>query len=446
MLANDTIVAISTATGKAGIGIVRISGSLSFDIGTKMTGIYLKPRCAYFSEIKDLKGDCFDKGIVIYFKAPHSYTGEDVVEFHAHGGIEILQLILKIVISYGVRLANAGEFTERAYLNNKIDLVQAEAVVDMINATSKQAIKSSILSLQGVFSKKLYDIVAVINKLRIYIEAVLNFPDDNIDLFSDNYILNCLKESIFLLKSILYSASQGILLRDGIQISILGKPNSGKSSLLNSLLGSSRAIVTNVAGTTRDTVSDVFQIEGTAFHIIDTAGLRNTNSYVENEGIRRSLKTIMKSNYVLIVLDISESFLEKQLNTFSRYFSKKTIIIYIYNKVDLQKNRLYCNHNNILYLSAKFNTGIAKLRDYLLKVVGYVQDFQGTFSARQRHIHLLEKTLQYLESAKNNLKNLDVVFLAEDLYMAQLSLSNIIGKVSSDDLLGEIFSTFCIGK
>ena len=193
MLINDTIVAISTATGKAGIGIVRISGSLSLDIGMKMTGIHLNPRYAYFTEIKDLHGDCFDKGIVIYFKSPYSYTGEDIIEFHAHGGLEILQLILNTVISCGGRLANAGEFTERAYLNNKIDLIQAEAVVDMINATSKQAVKSSILSLQGLFSKKLYNIVTRINNLRIYIEAVLNFPDDNIDLFGDNYILNSLK-------------------------------------------------------------------------------------------------------------------------------------------------------------------------------------------------------------------------------------------------------------
>lgn len=445
LLIKDTIAAIATATGKGGIGIIRISGAKSYTIATKIVHHELKPRYAHFLNFYDNKNQIVDNGIALYFKAPHSYTGEDVVELQAHGGPIILQLLLEIVLNHGARLANPGEFTERAYLNNKIDLMQAEAIADMIDATSRQAVQSASRSLQGQFSQRIQRLLDQLVTLRVHVEAAIDFPEEEHDFLEDAEIKDNLNIVTKALEDILHVAKQGALLREGTEIVIAGKPNAGKSSLLNALAGKESAIVTEIEGTTRDTLSEYIQIKGVPIHIIDTAGLRITQDVVETEGIKRALAKLKTADHILMIIDICEKGGKDTACDFIEEMPENIPITYVYNKIDLDSHH-YQNHDNCLYLSAKYNIGIDKLREYLLKAIGYQQTSEGTFTARKRHIDALEQALSNLKQGQAHFYNKAGELLAEALNLAQQDLGLITGKFSADDLLGEIFSQFCMGK
>lgn len=445
LLIEDTIAAIATAPGKGGIGIVRISGAKAYAIAKKITYTQLKPRYAHFLNFHDKNNEVLDQGIALYFKAPHSYTGEDVIELQAHGGPVILQLILETAVTQGARLANPGEFTERAYLNNKIDLMQAEAIADMIDATSKQAAQSASRSLQGDFSKKVQILLDHLIQLRVHVEAAIDFPEEAHDFLDDHHIQDKLNIATETLENILSLAGQGALLREGAEIVIAGKPNAGKSSLLNALAGKETAIVTEIAGTTRDTLGEYIQIQGVPIHIIDTAGLRVTDDIIETEGIKRALARIEKADHILMIMDICEKASEQVPSAFAEAIPENIPITYIYNKIDLD-NTSHQNHDNCLYLSAKYDIGIDTLREYLLKVIGYQQINEGAFMARKRHINALAQALSHLRQGQCHLQNKAGELLAEALHLAQKDLGLITGKFSADNLLGEIFSQFCMGK
>ena len=448
ILKTDTIVAIATAPGRGGIGIIRISGNDAYAIATKITHTTLKPRHAHFLEFKDINNEILDQGIVLYFKAPHSYIGEDVIELQAHGGPIVLNLILQVAIEHGARLAQPGEFTERAYLNDKIDLTQAEAIADMINASSEQAAKSAMRSLQGVFSKHIDTLVKSLIHLRIHVEATIDFPEEEIDFLVDEKIKRQLSNVQKNIDSVLDSSKQGVLLCEGVEIVIAGKPNVGKSSLLNSLAGKESAIVTDIEGTTRDTLREYIYINGIPVHMIDTAGLRVSEDVIETEGVRRALEAIKAADHILFVVDINEtrdSNITDLTPEFFDYIPIHIPITYIYNKIDLSNTHPE-NHENHVYISVKHNIGINTLRDYLLQAIGYKQTSEGIFTARKRHINALTEAQQHLEFAAKHLLHKDGELLAEELNLAQKKLSSITGEFSSDDLLGEIFSSFCIGK
>ena len=448
LISTDTIAAIATAPGIGGVGIIRISGCNAYTVARKITQSELKPRYAHLLEFKNLNNEILDQGITIYFKAPHSYTGEDIVELQAHGGPVVLNLLLQTVIEYGARLAKPGEFTERAYLNDKIDLIQAEAVADIIDASSEQAAKSAMRSLQGTFSKHIDTLVKSLIHLRIHVEAAINFPEEEIDFLVDDHIKRQLLQVQHDVQSVLNSSKQGALLREGVEIVIAGKPNAGKSSLLNALAGKESAIVTYIEGTTRDTLCEHIQINGIPVHIIDTAGLRVSNDVIETEGVRRALEAIKKADHILLVADINDTKdkkITKLLPEFFEYIPNHIPITYIYNKIDLITVDIK-NHDNYLYISAKHNIGINKLRDHLLKIIGYEQTTEGVFTARKRHMKALSQTQAHLETAFMQLTHKNDELLAEELNLAQKKLSSITGGFSADDLLGEIFSSFCIGK
>ncbi|WP_116963416.1 tRNA uridine-5-carboxymethylaminomethyl(34) synthesis GTPase MnmE [Fastidiosibacter lacustris] len=445
---NDTIAAIATAPGRGGVGIIRISGEKAYAIAYNVTKTWLKPRYAHFLTFKNHQDELLDQGIAIYFKAPYSYTGEDVVELQAHGGPILLNLILQTTLEYGARLAKPGEFTERAYLNDKIDLAQAEAIADIIDASSEQAAKSAMRSLQGEFSKHIDTLVHALIQLRVHVEAAIDFPEEEIDFLADPYIEAQLNTLYQQLNFTLENSKQGALLREGVEIVIAGKPNAGKSSLLNALAGKETAIVTDIEGTTRDTLREYIQINGIPVHIIDTAGLRISDNVVENEGIRRALEAIKKADHILLVADIRDT-IDKEITELAPEFFKHIPnyipITYIYNKIDLRDNDPQ-NHDNYLYISAKHGIGINKLRDYLLRAIGYTQTNEGVFTARKRHINALNAAKEHLEIAQLHLQHKDGELLAEELNLAQGQLSSITGEFNADDLLGEIFSNFCIGK
>lgn len=448
LINSDTISAIATAPGKGGVGIIRISGKDAYAIAHKITQTPLKARHAHFLPFKDANNETLDQGIALYFKAPHSYTGEDVVELQAHGGPVVLNLILQTTIEHGARLAKPGEFTERAYLNDKIDLAQAEAIADMIDASSEQAAKSAMRSLQGGFSQHIDTLVESLIQLRIHVEAAIDFPEEEIDFLADEHIKTQLLQVQHNVDSVLYNSKQGALLREGVEIVIAGKPNAGKSSLLNALAGKESAIVTDIEGTTRDTLREYIQINGIPVHIIDTAGLRVSNDVIETEGVRRALEAIKKADHILLVADINDTKDKKITELAPEFFThipSHIPITYIYNKVDLTDHNSD-NHDNHLYISAKHDIGINKLRDYLLKAIGYEQTTEGVFTARERHINALTKAQDHLEMAFSHLIHKDGELLAEELNLAQKQLSSITGEFSTDDLLGEIFSSFCIGK
>ena len=445
----DTIAAIATAPGRGGVGIIRICGKNAYSIATKVTESTLKPRHAHFLPFFDHSQNILDQGIALYFKAPHSYTGEDIVELQAHGGPIILNLILQSVIHYGARLARPGEFTERAYLNDKIDLTQAEAIADMIDAFSEQAAKSAIRSLQGEFSNRVNQLLDNLINLRMHVEAAIDFPEEEIDFLADDKITQMLEHVMNTLQQTINSSKQGALLRDGIEIVIAGKPNAGKSSLLNRLSGKESAIVTEIEGTTRDTLREYIQIDGLPVHIIDTAGLRSSEDIVEAQGIKRALDAMKKADHILLVADINDTKNKKITELAPEFFQhipKEIPITYIYNKTDLDPSQTHQNHDNHIYISAKTNIGIDQLKSYLLQAVGYKQANEGSFTARKRHLDALYMAQTHLELAEAHLKYKDGELLAEELHITQQALSTITGAFTADDLLGEIFGSFCIGK
>ncbi|ASG67504.1 tRNA modification GTPase MnmE [Francisella halioticida] len=450
MYTKDTIVAIATPQGNGGIGIIRISGSKALEISQVFTHKKLKPRYATFCTIYDGQ-ETIDNSIAIYFKAPFSYTGEDVVEIQAHGNPFVLNLIIKATLNCGARMAKAGEFTERAFLNNKLDLAQAEAVADIINASSEIAAKSAAKSLQGDFSKEISNLLEKLIYLRMYVEASIDFPEEEIDFLEDIKIHTSLEQIYKTILNIRKSCKQGVILSEGITLILVGKPNAGKSSLLNALAGKESAIVTSIAGTTRDIVKEHIQINGVPMHIIDTAGLRSSNDIIESKGIKRAIAKIQEADQVLFVTDdytssnAKFSDIKEIIPEFYEQIPKNIDITYVHNKIDLLQDTPQ-NQDDHVYISAENNIGIDRLKDHILKKVGYTNQNESIYTARERHVNAINKAFKHISLAKEQLNLGNGELLAEELLIVQEYLNTITGEFSSDDLLGEIFSSFCIGK
>lgn len=444
----DTIAAIATPFGKGGVAIIRISGPQSFNIATQLSDKKPLVRQALFTPFYDAQQDIIDSGICLYFKAPHSYTGEDVVEIQGHGGIVVINMLLKRITSLGARIAHPGEFTERAFLNNKLDLTQAEAVADIIESTTEHSVRSAQRSLQGVFSKLIDDLVSELTELRIFIEAAIDFVDEEIDFLNDGIIEQRIKSLIEQITAVLSNAKSGQLLRDGIAIVLVGQPNAGKSSLLNCLTGQDTAIVTDIAGTTRDVLKEYIQLDGLPLHIIDTAGIHDSDNLIEKEGIRRAHHEIKQADKVLIIHDVRD---QKGLDDFIAQLDiRPDNQVVIFNKIDLiGEPAKVLNHDSgdQIFLSIKTGEGLDLLKNYLKKSVGYNENQEAVFIARQRHVNALSEALTAIRTGLMQLQEHQAAeIVAEELRLAQNHLGEITGKISSDDLLGKIFSSFCIGK
>lgn len=456
-LDQDTIAAIATPSGKGGVGIVRLSGPKALTIGQQISQTQLKIRHAHFSsfyqnQIADHE-NLLDEGLVIYFKAPHSFTGDDIVELQGHGGPVVLDLLLNECIQQGARLARPGEFSERAFLNDKIDLAQAEAIADLIDSSSIEAAKNAMRSLQGDFSTQIHQLVDKVVNLRIFVEAAIDFPEEEIDFISDGRVAEQLQQIIDKLTEVQATAKQGRILREGINVVIAGKPNAGKSSLLNALAGHDAAIVTDIAGTTRDVLKEQILIDGMPLHIIDTAGLRDSPDIVEQEGIRRAWKAIEEADVILLVCDSSqqsETSVDNIWPEFTDRLSNLEHLSIIRNKCDVSNlSASIENHDGrpILTISAKQGHGMKLLRQHLKTIAGYQNQTEGGFTARRRHLVALDAAMTYLKNGQLQLIGMGAgELLAEDLRYCQQSLNDITGAFSSDDLLGKIFSSFCIGK
>lgn len=449
----DTIAAIATPPGKGGVGIVRISGPMCQDIARTMLALEnITPRYAHYSNFLETTPHgiaTIDKGIALFFPGPHSFTGEDVLELQGHGGPVILDCLLRAVLSNGARMARPGEFSERAFLNNKIDLAQAEAIADLIDSASEQAARQAMRSLEGDFSKEINALVEAITMLRIYVEAAIDFPEEEIDFISDGRIATELQSIKLHLETVFHSAKQGSILREGMTVVIAGKPNAGKSSLLNALAGRESAIVTEIAGTTRDVLRENILIDGMPLHVVDTAGLRDSEDVVEQEGIKRAWAEISKADRVLLVLDSKNSTEhEPTIPPEFDVFVKQKKLTIIYNKCDLTGRSAGIENDAIsrVYLSAKHHQGIDILRNHLKACVGF-DDGDTPFIARRRHIDALQRGRSHILSGEQQLTTYNAgELLAEELRLAQNALAEITGEFSSDDLLGRIFSSFCIGK
>ncbi|GJM11977.1 MAG: tRNA modification GTPase MnmE [Pseudohongiella sp.] len=463
-IASDTICAIATAPGRAGVGIVRISGPKSFAISTQILGFSPTVRYAHFCDFHDAEGQTIDQGIALFFAAPNSFTGEDVLELQGHGGMYILRELQSRALQLGARLASPGEFSERAFLNNKIDLVQAEAIADLIESNSKQAAKSALRTLQGEFSAKVSKLTRQLVEARVHIEATIDFSDEDIDFVNDNKVGESLKAILESLGATLAQAKQGALLKEGINVVIAGKPNAGKSSLLNALSGLDSAIVTDIPGTTRDLLTEEINIDGLPVHIIDTAGIRLSEDVVEQEGLRRAQLAMEQADLLLLIVDSSaneqdvEKLLaplvllnDKSINELD-YLENTAIIL---NKLDLLESESpsitsteYLDYSiATIALSAKENIGIDLLKGFIKEAIGFNATEEGVFIARERHLSALLSAKQLVCSALEQLEaQSSLELIAEDLRFAQSQLGAITGEFSSDDLLGEIFSNFCVGK
>lgn len=450
---HDMIVAIATPPGRGGIGVVRVSGKNLKTLLIAILGFIPKQRCAYFSKFFDADRQIIDQGIALYYASPNSYTGEDVLELQGHGSPTIMNLLLSRCMEVGARLAQPGEFTLRAFLNGKLDLIQAESVADIINATTNQAAHSAVQSLQGVFSNKINELVASITDLRVLIEATIDFPEDD----TDNLSLIQITERLFrindALNQVFDSSRQGMLLQEGIRIALIGEPNVGKSSLMNQLAQDDISIVTEIPGTTRDAIQQTIQIEGVPLHLIDTAGLRKTEDIVEQSGIERTHSAIKKADLLLLVIDCRKNSNDKKKILSNLGISLPKIpTLTVYNKIDLIDKEPAINDDlsdAIIWLSAKTGTGLPLLRQKLLNMVGWqtCQTEEGLFMARQRHMDALLQAKDNLQVARSlTEKSMQLDLLAEELRLAQQALSTITGEFTSDDLLGKIFADFCIGK
>ena len=442
----ETICAIASAIGQSGIGIIRVSGPLARSIAKQILHTDIKPRYAYYGGFYGNDNSIIDKGVAILFSAPNSFTGEDVVEFHGHGGASVLRKLLETIIESNVRLAEPGEFTKRAFLNGKMDLIQAEAVQDLIQSNSEESALSAVRSLTGEFSAKINKILSELVSLRVFVEATIDFSDEEIDFLESHEVSNKLDSLKKSLIDILNTATQGAILRDGIHVAIAGKPNAGKSSLLNTLTKQSSAIVTHIAGTTRDVLKETIYVEGMPVHIIDTAGLHNSDDVIEQEGIRRAHKEINNADLVLLVYDSRDS--ELDLTILPDSVKDKPKIV-IKNKIDLVdlKPRIHKVDNLMeIAISAKNGEGIDLVRGALSEFAGLNSSIEGVFLARKRHINAIEETLVFISNAIEQLEQGSSELVAEDLRQAGLQLSKVTGEFSSDDLLGEIFTSFCIGK
>ncbi|WP_049631339.1 tRNA uridine-5-carboxymethylaminomethyl(34) synthesis GTPase MnmE [Cellvibrio sp. pealriver] len=454
MLITDTIAAIATATGRGGVGIIRVSGAKARLVAETLLSINIQPRYAHYCDFKNRKGDVLDQGIALFFPGPNSFTGEDVLELQGHGGPVILDLLLREITQLGIRLARPGEFSERAFLNDKLDLSQAEAIADLIDATTEQAARNALHSLQGAFSKRIHELVEALIHLRIYVEASIDFPEEEIDFLSDGKVANDLNTIIDKLENVFKEARQGTLVRDGMRVVIAGRPNAGKSSLLNALSGRESAIVTSIEGTTRDVLREHIHIDGMPLHIIDTAGLRESPDEVEQIGIQRAWQEIQQADRVLLLVDSRQSQLTDPREIWPEFVEQlqdPNKITLVRNKIDLSNEAagLFQSNLNNTYIgiSAATGAGIDDLKQHLKTIMGYSETGESGFTARRRHLDALERAQSFLNSGKAQLHGYAAgELLAEDLRQAQNSLGEITGEFTPDDLLGRIFSSFCIGK
>jgi tRNA modification GTPase len=437
----DAIAAIATAPGRGGVGVVRISAADIAPFAEAVLGRLPAPRHATYARFLAADGSTLDEGIALYFAAPHSFTGENVLELQGHGGPVVLNLLLQRCVELGARLAGPGEFSRRAFLNGKLDLAQAEAVADLIDAASSEAARAALGSLSGAFSARIAELVEGLTRLRMLVEATLDFPEEEIDFLRDADAYGRLDAIDASLRAVRAQAKQGVLLREGLTVVLIGQPNVGKSSLLNQLAGFEAAIVTEVAGTTRDTVREAIQIQGVPLHIIDTAGLRDTDDAVEKIGIARTWAALEKADVALLLVDAAHGLGEREAEILQRL--PQVTRLTIHNKIDVTAETPRAVGGDV-WLSAKTGAGVDLLRTRLLEAAGWRAAGEGTFMARTRHLEALARAANHLVAAREAAAQLEL--FAEELRLAQAALSEITGEFTADDLLGEIFSSFCIGK
>lgn len=451
---SETIVAQATALGRGGVGIIRVSGPQAKQVALEVLGKEIKPRYAEYIPFTNEDGTQIDQGIALYFPNPNSFTGEDVLELQGHGGPVVMDMLIKRILKIsGTRAARPGEFSERAFLNDKIDLTQAEAIADLIDASSEEAAKSALNSLQGEFSQRINTLVESLIHLRIYVEAAIDFPEEEIDFLADGKVSTDLQTIIDNLNDVRKEANQGAIIREGMKVVIAGRPNAGKSSLLNALSGKESAIVTEIAGTTRDVLREHIHIDGMPLHIIDTAGLREASDEVEKIGIERAWEEIAQADRVLFMVDgtTTQATDPKEIwPDFTERLPENIGMTVIRNKADQTGEDLgVCHINNptLIRLSAKTGEGIDSLRSHLKECMGFAGGNEGSFMARRRHLEALDKASEHLTIGQQQLEGyMAGEILAEELRITQQHLSEITGEFSSDDLLGRIFSSFCIGK
>ena len=451
--ANDTVCAIATPPGLGGVGIIRISGPAVKDIAKAICGRLPQPRKATFLEFRDAREEAIDNGLALYFPAPNSFTGEDVLELQGHGGPVVLQMVLQRVMDLGGRQARPGEFSERAFLNNKLDLAQAEAIADLVTSGTEAAARAAQHSLSGVFSGKVSELQTLLTHMRVFVEAAIDFPEEEIDFLAESDVLERLQATRKSLGELLIQAREGRVLRDGVVLAIAGRPNAGKSSLLNALSGQDSAIVTELPGTTRDVLREWIDMDGIPVHIADTAGIRETADRIEREGVKRARGAVEQAEIVLLVIDVTAS-MEPQLALLQEIPGNTKVLI-VLNKTDLlasgqdsvaalrkQQPSIHC-----VAISALHGDGLEDLKHQISKTLGVTEQSEGVFSARQRHIDALGRAASHLELAEQRLtKDNAGELLAEELRLTQQALGEITGEMLPDDLLGEIFSSFCIGK
>ncbi|WP_211183541.1 tRNA uridine-5-carboxymethylaminomethyl(34) synthesis GTPase MnmE [Thalassotalea sp. Y01] len=450
----ETIAAQATAPGRGGVGIIRVSGPLATVAAQQILNKVPQVRTAEYLPFYDQQGEVIDQGIALFFKGPNSFTGEDVLELQGHGGPVILDMLLNHVISLdAIRMARPGEFSEQAFINDKLDLTQAEAIADLINSSSEQAARAALHSLQGDFSKLVHQLVDEVIHLRMYVEAAIDFPEEEIDFLADDKVSDDLNQIIVKVADVLKQAQQGAIIREGMRVVIAGRPNAGKSSLLNALSGKDTAIVTDIEGTTRDVLSEQIHIDGMPLHIIDTAGLRDSPDKVEQIGIERAWKEIQQADRVLLMIESGKGESNDPQQFWPEFFERLPDdlgLSVVKNKADISgaETGFSIEHDNeTITLSAKTGDGIDALKDHLKQIMGYQGSTEGTFMARRRHINALQMAEQHLLTGREQLHSFVAgEILAEELRICQQHLNEITGEFTSDDLLGQIFSSFCIGK
>ncbi|GIK35704.1 MAG: tRNA modification GTPase MnmE [Gammaproteobacteria bacterium] len=444
----DTIVARATPPGRGGIAVVRISGPAVRDLASPLLGALPRPRYATLCGFRGADGEALDLGLALYFPAPHSFTGEDVLELHAHGGVVLADMLVARVLALGARLARPGEFTERAFLNDKLDLTQAEAIADLIDADSQAAARAAQRSLRGDFSAAVLALNEEVTELRSWVEAAIDFPDEDIDFLSDADLARRVEGVAASFQRLEEATRQGCLLRDGLNVVIAGRPNAGKSSLLNALAGYDAAIVTPVPGTTRDLIREQLDIDGLPIHVVDTAGLRATTDVVEAQGVSRAQAELARADHALVVLDATAddaASREALLGELPAGLSRTLVR----NKIDLtgEPSGLVPGTIDLVQVSALTGAGLPELRQLLRAVAGYQPAGEGSFTARRRHLDSLRSAREHFEAACRQLREQQAgELMAEELLQVQNALAEITGEFTSDDLLGRIFSSFCIGK
>lgn len=444
----DTIAAVATPAGRGGIGVIRVSGPAARDIAVAVAAPLPEPRRAAYRRFADAAGQLIDEGLLLFFPAPNSFTGEDVVEFQGHGGPVVLDMLMQRLLELGARVARPGEFTERAFLNDRLDLAQAEAVADLIDAGSAQAARAALRSLHGEFSARIHDLVEALIQTRMHVEAAIDFPEEEVDFLSDAALRERLDDVRARFDSLRATANQGRLLHDGLTVVIAGLPNAGKSSLLNALAGTEAAIVTDIPGTTRDVLRERIQLDGLPLHVVDTAGLREAADIVEAEGVRRARAEFERADRLLLVIDASAD-PQEPLRELERLPASLPVTV-IRNKIDLTGEPAGESEEQgraVIRLSAKTGAGMDALKRHLKASAGFQAQGADVFIARRRHLDALARARDHVEQGAAALKiSRAGELLAEELRLAQHALNEITGEFSSDDLLGRIFSSFCIGK